>query len=82
MQSAPQFTVLREPNFGFAIGPVLVAHEAQNGQHLRLREQVLAETTAIARHGGFGDIQRHLCESHQTHFGHGQQRVSPELFKA
>jgi hypothetical protein len=50
VRDGPQFAVFHEPGFGFAIGPVLVAHQTQDGQHLRLRELVLAETAAIARH--------------------------------
>jgi hypothetical protein len=43
---------------------------------------VLAKCCAITGHGGLWHIQSHLPESHQTHFGHSQLRVSPELIAA
>ena len=81
-QGTAQFRVLGQSHFGFPKGPVLLAHEAQDGQQLRLRELVFAKRRAIARHGGLCDIQSHLPESHQPHFSHSQQRVSPELLAA
>jgi hypothetical protein len=71
-ESAAQFGVFGQSHFCFPIGPVLVAHEAQDGQQLRLRELVFAKAGAIAWHGSSGYVQRHLREAHQTHFGHGQ----------
>ena len=53
-ESAAQFAVSGQSHFGFPIGPVLVAHEAQDGKQLRLRELVFAKASAIARHGGSG----------------------------
>ena len=44
--------MFRQSHFGFPIGPVLVAHEAQDGQQLRLRELVFTERRAITRHSG------------------------------
>jgi hypothetical protein len=35
--------MLAQPYFGFAKGPVLLAHQTENGQQLRLVELVLAE---------------------------------------
>jgi len=72
LESAAQFAVFPQSYFGFPIGPVLVAHEAQDGQQLRLRELVFAKRRAITRHSGGGYVQRHLHEAHQTHFRHGQ----------
>jgi len=42
----------------------------------------LLKRCAIPRHGGGGYVQGHLREAHQTHFSHGQLRVSPELIAA
>ncbi len=81
-ESAAELAMFRQPHLGFAIGPVLVAHEAQDGQQLRLRELGFAKCRAITGHGGHGNVQGHLRESHQTHFGHSQQRISPELPQA
>jgi hypothetical protein len=46
-QSTAQFRVFGQPYLGFPIGPVFVAHEAQDSQQLRLRELVFAERCAI-----------------------------------
>jgi hypothetical protein len=81
-ESTAQFQVLRQPHLCFPEGPVLVAHEAQDRQQLRLRELVFAKRRAITRHRGLRYIQCHVCESHQTNFGHSQQGVSPELIAA
>jgi len=70
-QSATQFGVFGQSHFGFPVGSVLVAHEAQDGQQLWLRELVFAKRRAITRHSGGGHVQGHLREAHQTHFGHG-----------
>src|SRR6516165_5406632 len=44
-----QFAMFAEPHLGLAKGPVFVAHQAKNGQQLRLRELVFAEAAAVAR---------------------------------
>jgi hypothetical protein len=59
-ESTAQFEVFCQSYFGFPVGPVLVAHEAQDGQQLGLRELVFAEGRAITRHGGGGHVQGHL----------------------
>src|SRR5438309_10612375 len=51
-----------------AEGPVLVAHEAQDSQQLRLRELAFAKAGAVGRHD-LSHIQSHLREAPQTHFG-------------
>jgi hypothetical protein len=50
-ERSAQLSVFAQTNFGFPEGPVLVAHEAQDGLQLRLRESVFAKAGAIARHG-------------------------------
>ena len=49
--------MLAQPHFGFAKGPVLVTHQAENGQQLWLRELVLAETASVTREHRPGDLQ-------------------------
>ena len=78
-ERSPQLSVLAETDFHLTKGPVLVAHETQDGQPLRLRELVFAKARAIAWHRGLGYIQSHLCKAHQTNFGHGFAAVPPEL---
>ena len=46
-QGLTQFAVLAQPHLGFAKGPVLVTHQTEDGQQLRLGELVLAEASSI-----------------------------------
>jgi hypothetical protein len=46
-QRLAQFAVLAQTHFGFTKCPALVAHQAENGQQLRLVELVLAETASL-----------------------------------
>jgi len=78
LQGGPQLHMLAEPHFGFAEGPVLVAHQAEHGQQLRLCELVLAKRRAIPRQGGVSNTERHACKSHQTHFSHRKRADPPE----
>ena len=48
-QDLAQLAVLAETHLGFAKSPVRIAHQAENGQQLRLGEWVFAETTALGR---------------------------------
>ena len=79
MQGVPQLAVLGQADLGFAIGPVLIAHEAQDGQQLRLREFVFAELGAIARYRRLRHIQGDTRELYQTNFGHGLCGTFAEL---
>jgi hypothetical protein len=67
-ERSAQLSVFAQTNFGFAEGPVLVAHEAQGSQQLRLRELAFAKAGAVGRHD-LSHIQSHLREAPQTHFG-------------
>jgi hypothetical protein len=49
LQHGAQFWVLAQTHFGFAKGPVLVAHQAQDRQQLRLGELMFAEARAVGR---------------------------------
>ena len=69
-QRLAQFAVFAQTHFGFAKGPVLVAHQAQNSQQLRLRELVFAETTAVARKHRPGDLQGDASERQESDLGH------------
>jgi len=66
-ERSAQLSVFAQTNFGFAEGPVLVAHEAQDSQQLRLRELAFAKA-GVGRHD-LSHIQSHLREAPQTHFG-------------
>ena len=67
-ERSAQLSVFAQTNFGFAEGPVLLAHEAQDSQQLRLRELAFAKAGAVGRHD-LSHIQSHLREAPQTHFG-------------
>jgi hypothetical protein len=56
-ESAAQFGMFGQSHFGFPIGPVLVAHEAQDSQQLQLRELVFAKASAIAWNSDGGHIE-------------------------
>ncbi len=55
---------------GFAKGPVLVTHQTENGQQLRLRELVLSETASVARKHPLGDLHGDASERQESDFGH------------
>src|SRR5208282_2495157 len=46
-QRLAQFAMFAQPHFGLAKGPILVAHQTENGQQLRLVELVLAESASV-----------------------------------
>jgi hypothetical protein len=66
-----QFAMLAQPYFGFAKGPVLLAHQTENGQQLRLVELVPAESASVAREQRLGDLQGDAGERQESNFGHG-----------
>ena len=66
----PQLAVLPESHLGFAERPILVAHQAQHGQQLRLGELVFAERSALGRQNRGSHLQRNACERQETDFGH------------
>jgi len=82
LQRTAQFGMFCQPHLGFAVGPVLVAHEAQDGQQLRLRELMFAKTRATPRHGGSGYVQGHLWNRTKAHFGHSEWRILAKLLSS
>jgi len=56
-QRLAQLAMFAQPHFGFAKGPVFVAHQEKSGQQLRLIELVLAESAAVTRQHRVGDPQ-------------------------
>jgi hypothetical protein len=69
-QSLTQFPMLGQTHFGFAKGPVLVTHQAEDCQQLRLRELMLAETAAVTREHRLGHLQSDASEGQESVFGH------------
>jgi hypothetical protein len=70
-QRLAQFAMFAQPHFGFAKGPVFVAHQAKNGQQLRLIELVLAESASVAREHRLADLQGDARKGQESDFGHG-----------
>jgi hypothetical protein len=66
-QDLAQLAVLAETHLGFAKSPVRLAHQAENGQQLRLGEWVFAETTALGRQNTPGYIAGQGQESDFWH---------------
>jgi len=69
-QRLAQLAVFAEAHFGFAKGPVLITHQAKNGQQLRLRELVLAESGSVAREHRPADLQGDASKRQESDFGH------------
>jgi hypothetical protein len=69
-QRLAQLAMLAQPHFGLAKGPVLVAHQTENGQQLRLVELVFAESASVTREHRLGDLQGDASKRQQSDFGH------------
>ena len=78
LQSVPQFPMLRQSNRGLTERPILISHQAQHSQQLRLRELSFAEFGPILRQRRLADLQRNPSESNQPNFWHARQREAPE----
>jgi hypothetical protein len=50
--------MLGQPDFDFTKGPVLVAHQAQNGEQLRLLKPMFGKFVAVGRQHRSTDTQR------------------------
>lgn len=62
LQCGAQLLVLSQAYFGFAKGPVFVAHQAQHRQQLRLGERVLTEARVVGWQNLRGHLQRHTSK--------------------
>jgi len=69
-QCLVQFAMLTQAHFGFAKGPVLIAHQAENRQQLWLRKLVFAETAAVAGKHRLSNLQGDASERQESDFGH------------
>src|ERR1700674_584016 len=69
-QRLAQFAMFAQPHFGFAKSPVFVAHQAKNGQQLRLIELVLAESASVTREHRLRDLQGDASKGQESNFGH------------
>src|SRR6266852_8154477 len=70
VQNFPQVAMLAQTYFGFAKGPVFVAHQTKDGQQLWLRELVFAETAAVGRQNRGGHIQSHAGKGQESDLWH------------
>src|ERR1700680_4146922 len=62
--------MLAQTHLGFAKGPVLVAHQTEHRQQLRLGKLAFAEATAVGRQNSAGHLQGHLSKGQESDFGH------------
>src|SRR5882672_5405219 len=70
LQYGAQLVVLAQAHFGFAKGPVFVAHQAQHRQQLRLGELMFAEARAVGRQNLRGHLQSHASKGQEPDLGH------------
>jgi hypothetical protein len=68
--------MLVQPHFGFAKGPVLVTHQAENRQQLRLREMLLAASASVALEHRPADLQGDGSKMQESDFGHRTSYLS------
>jgi hypothetical protein len=69
-QRGTQLLVLSQAYFGFAKGPVCVAHQAQHRPQLRLGELMLTEARALGRQNPRAHLQRHASKGQQSDLAH------------
>src|SRR5439155_11925843 len=69
-QRSPQLTMLGQTNFCCAKRPVLVTHQTQNRQQLRLSETLRRKTMTVSRHNFPAHSQRHTGKRHKSNFAH------------
>jgi hypothetical protein len=70
-QVLAQLAVFGQPHFVFAKSPILVAHQTGDGQQLRPRELVFAETISVAREHRRRDLQGKVSKRQESDFGYG-----------
>src|SRR5438132_10831890 len=59
-----------QPHFSRAESPVLITHQTQNRQQLRLRETRRRKTMTVRRHNFAAHFQRHTVKRHKSNFTH------------
>jgi hypothetical protein len=69
-QHGAQLHMLAQSHLGFAESPVCIAHQAEDGQQLRLGALVFAETTPVSRQNRRGYIHRRASKRQESDFGH------------
>ena len=69
-QRLAQLAVFAQPHLGFSKGPIFLAHQAKNGQQLRLIELVLAETASVTREHRLRDLRGDASKRQQSDFCH------------
>jgi hypothetical protein len=62
--------VLAQTHLGFAKGPVLVPHQTEDRQQLRLGELVFAETASVAREHRLRDFEGDAGKRQESDLGH------------
>jgi hypothetical protein len=70
-QGLAQFAVFPQADLCFSKGPVLISHQAQDAQKLRLRELMLAESGSIDWEHRLADFPSDAGKYHESNFRHG-----------
>jgi hypothetical protein len=70
LERAAQLLMLGQTNLRRAKSPILVAHQTQNGQQLRLRETLRRKSVTVRRQHLPRDLQRDTSKRHQSNFTH------------
>lgn len=76
-QGLPQGAMVPQPDLGFPERPVLVAHQAQDRQQLRLREDRLGDLTPVRQHPRLRHGAADQSDPHQAHVGHVESPRPP-----
>jgi hypothetical protein len=68
-QNLTQFAMFPQTDLGLAKGPILLAHQTENRQQLRLRELVFAETGSVTRKHRPRDFEGDSGKGQESDFG-------------
>ena len=70
LQRPPQLSMLAQANLGPAESPILISHQTQNGQQLRLGKTLRRKTVTVRRQNFPRYFQRDTGKWHQSNFAH------------
>src|SRR5207244_10742565 len=70
LQCPPQLSMLAQANLGPAESPILISHQTQNGQQLRLGKTLRRKTVTVRRQNFPRYFQRDTGKWHQSNFAH------------
>src|SRR6266496_1960906 len=74
-QRSSQLAMFGQPHFRGAEGPVLITHQTQNRQQLRLAETLRRKTMTVRRQNFPTHFQRHTGKRHKSNFAHASSFI-------